>query len=431
MPQKSQQHTVHQQPLAKIEINAVQLGLDYNQLAKEQQQDPETTAVRTAITALQWKDVPLGDSNISILCDVSTGRPRPWIPSSLRRHVFNLIHGLSHPSRRATTQLLTQKFIWHKISRDAGNWVRSCVPCQKSKVHRHTETSPGAFHQPQRRFAHIHVDVVGPLPPSDGHRYLFTIIDRSTRWPEAIPMANATSTSCASSLLSGWISRFGIPEHITSDRGTTFTSHLWTSLGQLMGTTVHHTTAYNPEANGILERLHRTLKAALMSRCNNSTWSSQLPWVLLGLRTTPKEGLDASPAEMVFGEPLVVLGEFFPDAPSNNNISRLRNIVGKLAPCKQTYKPPDHCYIPRDLDSTKHVFLRTDAQTPPLTPPYSGLYEVIERRKKRDSKTGEYAVVELSLEWPSAGGPALLFSPCTAACRRHVMWNVRKGNKVA
>ncbi|KAK3881459.1 hypothetical protein Pcinc_014115 [Petrolisthes cinctipes] len=343
MPQKSQQHTVHQQPLAKIEINAVQLGLDYNQLAKEQQQDPETTAVRRAITALQWKDVPLGDSNISILCE---------------------------------------KFIWHKISRDAGNWVRSCVPCQKSKVHCHTETGPGAFHQPQRHFAHIHVDVVGPLPPSDGDRYLFTIIYRSNRWPEAIPMANATSASCASSLLSGWISRFGIPEHITSDRGTTFTSHLWSSLGQLMGTTVHHTTAYNPEANGIVKRLHRTLKAALMSRCNNSTWSSQLPWVLLGLRTTPKEGLDASPAEMVFGEPLVVPGEFFPDAQSNNDISRLRNIVGKLAPCKQTYKPPDHCYIPRDLHSTKHVFLRTDAQTPPLTPPYSGPYEVIERRKK-------------------------------------------------
>ncbi|KAK3871584.1 hypothetical protein Pcinc_023272 [Petrolisthes cinctipes] len=85
--------------LSRIEINAVQLGLDYNQLAKEQQQDPETTAVRTAITALQWEDVPLGDSNTSIFCDVSTGRPRPWIPSSLRRHIFNLIHGLSHPSR--------------------------------------------------------------------------------------------------------------------------------------------------------------------------------------------------------------------------------------------------------------------------------------------------------------------------------------------
>ncbi|KAK3885391.1 hypothetical protein Pcinc_010389 [Petrolisthes cinctipes] len=157
-------------------------------------------------------------------------------------------------------------------------------------------------------------------------------------------------------------------------RGTTFTSQLWTSLGQLMGTTVHHTTAYNPDANGMVERLHRTLKAALMSRCNSSTWSSQLPWALLGLRTTPKKGLDSSPAEMVFGEPLIVPSEFFPDAPSSNDINHLRNIVRKLAPCKQMYKSPEHRCIPRDLNSTKHVFLRTDAQTPPLTPHYSSPY---------------------------------------------------------
>ncbi|KAK3895795.1 hypothetical protein Pcinc_000518 [Petrolisthes cinctipes] len=91
-----------------------------------------------------------------------------------------------------------------------GSWVRSC---QKSKVYRHTETGPGSFHQPQRRFAHIHVDIVVPLPLSKGHHYLFTIIDRSTRWPKAIPMTNATSASCTTALLS----RFGIPEHITPE----------------------------------------------------------------------------------------------------------------------------------------------------------------------------------------------------------------------
>ncbi|XP_076053647.1 uncharacterized protein LOC143032653 [Oratosquilla oratoria] len=174
------------------------------------------------------------------------------------------------------------------------------------------EMGPEPFHQPQRRFAHIHVDILGPIPPSAEHRYLFTIIDRSTSWSEAIPMPDATSTSCTAALLSGWISRFGIPEHITSDRGTTFqisrfgipehitsdsgttfTSQLWTSLGQLLGTSVHHTTAYNAEANGTkVGRFHRTLKVALISRCNNVTWNTQLPCVLLGLRTTPKEGLD-------------------------------------------------------------------------------------------------------------------------------------------
>lgn len=48
------------------------------------------------------------------------------------------------------------------------------------KIHRHTETSRGSVHQPQRHFAHIHVDVLGSLPPS-GHHYLFTIVNHSTR----------------------------------------------------------------------------------------------------------------------------------------------------------------------------------------------------------------------------------------------------------
>ena len=150
------------------------------------------------------------------------------------------------------------------------NWVRGCSACQTSKVQKHTETGPGAFYQPQRRFGHIHVDVVGPLPPSEGRRFIFSVVDRSTRWPEAVPMSDATAGSCAAALLSGWISRFGIPAHITSDRGTSFTSQLWRSLGVLLGTSIHHTTAYNPEANGMVERFHRTLKAALMSRCTNS-----------------------------------------------------------------------------------------------------------------------------------------------------------------
>lgn len=368
--------------LSRVPIDAVQLGLDYNRLAEVQRADPETAACRTSVTSLSWQDIPMCSDGTTILCDVSTGRPRPWIPASLRRHVFDLIHGLAHPSRRATARLLKQKFVWHGISRDSKNWVRACTACQTTKVQRHTETGPASFPQPRRRFGHIHVDVVGPLPPSEGYRYLFTIMDRSTRWPEAVPMVDATAASCSAALLSGWVSRFGVPDHITSDRGPSFTSQLWTSMGELLGVGIHHTTAYNPEANGLVERFHRTLKAALMSRCRSTTWSSQLPWVLLGLRTAPKEGLGVSSAEMVYGDALVVPGEFFPDASSCDDLARLRRIVGKFAPFKQTYRAPSHRYIPRDLHTTKYVFLRTDASKPPLTPPYTGPYEVIARKEK-------------------------------------------------
>ncbi|ROT60880.1 putative uncharacterized protein K02A2.6-like [Penaeus vannamei] len=197
--------------LSRVEIN---LGIDYNEVAAAQKDDPETTEYHTAITSLQWKDVHIGGEGRTILCDVSTGRPRPLIPKSFRRKIFNLIHGLSHPSGRTTARLMKDKFIWHGMNKDIKQWARCCVACQMSKVSRHTESGTGEFRQPMRRFGHLHVDVVGPLPPSDGAQYLFTATERSTRWPEAIPMQHTTARDCAEALLHGWISRFGVPDDI-------------------------------------------------------------------------------------------------------------------------------------------------------------------------------------------------------------------------
>ncbi|XP_068233385.1 uncharacterized protein [Palaemon carinicauda] len=111
----------------------------------------------------------------------------------------------------------------------------------------------GTFSKPQLHFANIHVDIVGPLSTSQGHRYLFTSNDRSTLWPEAIPMETAMSSSWTSALLSGWIAISGIPKHITFDRGTTFTSKLWTSLVNLLVIPLHQTAAYNPAAHGMFD----------------------------------------------------------------------------------------------------------------------------------------------------------------------------------
>ncbi|XP_068250725.1 uncharacterized protein [Palaemon carinicauda] len=178
----------------------------------------------------------------------------------------------------------------------------------------------------------------GPLPTSQVHRYLFTIIDCSTCWPEAVPMETTTPASCTSALLLGWIARFGINEHIIPDRGTTFTSQLRTSLTNLLVITHYQTTAYNPVANGMVELFNRSLKAALMSRCKDSNWFTQLPWVLLGLRTSPKDDLDFPAAEMVYGDPLVVLAKFFPSVISSYDLQHIRHIVGKFTPCRQTHK---------------------------------------------------------------------------------------------
>jgi len=153
----------------------------------------------TAITNLRWERVTIGDT--PVLCDVSTGRPRPLVPTTFRREIFDLIHGLAHPSIHSTTKLVSEKFVWHSMKRDLRDWVRSCEHCQRSKIHRHTKPPIQDLPQPTQRFSYIHMDVVGPLPPSEGKRYIFTIIDRSTRWPEATPMEDTTTRSCAQALL--------------------------------------------------------------------------------------------------------------------------------------------------------------------------------------------------------------------------------------
>ena len=172
-------------------------------------------------------------------------------------------------------------------------------------------------------------------------------------------------------------SRFGVPQRITSDRGSFFTSLLWTSLGKLRGSMSHHTMAYNPETNGMVECLHRTLKAALIACCIDSSWFHQFLWVLLGLRMTPKEGFGVA-AEMVHGNPLVVAAEFFPAATPPADLRCHQQIVEKFAPVRTTHHSCRMTYMPKDLSSSTHVFIRTDCHRKPLSAPYTGPYKVLQ-----------------------------------------------------
>ncbi|KAH8310176.1 hypothetical protein KR067_009353, partial [Drosophila pandora] len=62
--------------------------------------------------------------------------------------------------------------------------------------------------------------------------------------------------------------------------------------------------------NGIIERWHRTLKAAIMCK-NQANWPQKLPIILLGLRTAYKPDIQGTPAQLVYGTTLRLPGEFF------------------------------------------------------------------------------------------------------------------------
>ena len=97
---------------------------------------------------------------------------------TMRKNVFDAIHKISHPGKRSSRRLVSRSFVWEFLSKDVNLWAQSCLDCQRSKIQSHVKSPVQHIPVPGRRFSHIHVDLVGPLPQSDGFSYLFTIIDR-------------------------------------------------------------------------------------------------------------------------------------------------------------------------------------------------------------------------------------------------------------
>ncbi|GFX48562.1 transposon Tf2-6 polyprotein [Trichonephila clavipes] len=119
------------------------------------------------------------------------------------------------------------------------DWVQNCIACQRSKVHRHTKTPLGTFALPDARFSHIHVDLIGPLPSSEGKSFCLTIVDRFTRWPEAVAIENITAETVSRAIFDTWISRFGCPVYLTTDQGRQFEAALFQRINEIPGHKPH------------------------------------------------------------------------------------------------------------------------------------------------------------------------------------------------
>ena len=266
----------------------------------------------------------------------------------------------------------------------AGVGNAHCTACQKAKITRQPSAPVQPIPIPSRRFTHLHLDLVGPLTTScDGHAHVMTMIDRSTRWVEVIPLTSTTATACADAHVSRWISRFGVPATITTDRGVQFTSAVWEVLCKRLG--IHHvtTTAYHPQSNGIVERFHRQLKDAFRARLASRDWPSHLPWILLSLRAAPKVDHKVSAAELLYGVPLALPGELLDTAepPAAIFLEHLCRSPASL-PTRPLSGPPPTLLPPQSLSSADFVFIRRGAPGPPLSPLYDGPYPVLSRGPK-------------------------------------------------
>ncbi|XP_064475657.1 uncharacterized protein LOC135389550 [Ornithodoros turicata] len=248
------------------------------------------------------------------------------------------------------------------------------------ELSRHTLTPIGKFDLPDIRFDHVHLNIVGSLPLSPGYRYLLTAVDRYTRWPEATPMTDMSAET-------------------------------------LLGTTRLRTTSYHPASNGLVERLHRHLKTALIAHEDRDNWVDHLPQMRLGIRAALKPDLGCSSAELVYGSTLRLPADFFvppqhPPTPAEY-LQRLQRFFASLRPDPTRTDSSRKAHVPQELATATHVFLRTDAVRRALTPPNSGPHTILSRGEKtfRISNRGKPETVSADRI-----KPAFVESPAIAAC---------------
>lgn len=138
-----------------------------------------------------------------------------------------------------------------------------------------------------------------------------TIIDHFNNWPEAFPMKDVEADTIIKILYNSWICRYGCPVYITTDQGSHVEPALFNALPCFLRTQRIWTAAYHSAANGLIERWHKMMKAAIKCLQAKTNWTDLFPTALCGLRTSVQEEILASPSEFLFGTTLRLPGELF------------------------------------------------------------------------------------------------------------------------
>ncbi|XP_068221744.1 uncharacterized protein [Palaemon carinicauda] len=227
-------------------------------------------------------------------------------PRKLRESILKLAHDeQGHLGVNKTFKCITKTYFWPKMKSDVKRYVLSCHECQMAGKPNQVIPRAPLCNIPSvgEPFENVVIDIVGPLPRSKGGNiYLLTIIDRLTRYPEAIPVRSCNAKTVVKRLLN-YFSKFGLPRVIQSDNGSNFVSKYFRDKMKELGINLVTSTPYHPESQGIVERFHQTLKSCLRKLCNNfeHDWEEKLPFVLLALRLTPNDTTGFSPFDLLFG----------------------------------------------------------------------------------------------------------------------------------
>ena len=227
-----------------------------------------------------------------------------YIPDAndLRLRVLRYKHDhilSGHPGQNKTVDLIRRDYTWPGLREFVKSYVKSCTTCMRAKPQRHKPY--GLLKQlpiPERPWNSISMDFIETLPTSSGSDSILVIVDRLTKQAIFIPTTiHCTSEDLAVIFIMHVFSKHGVPEHVTSDRGSEFVSRFFRSLGKALDMKLHFTSGYHPEGDGQTERTNQTLEQYLRIFCNyqQDNWYTLLPLAEFTYNNTPSATTGISP----------------------------------------------------------------------------------------------------------------------------------------
>jgi hypothetical protein len=265
-----------------------------------------------AITNLEGYDLITEDGKIAV-------------PISLQARIVAWYHEyLSHPGQNRTEQTIRQHFTWPKLRQQVEQYCKTCKNCQmnkrqKKKYGHLPAKQPDAIPVPWKR---VDVDLIGPYtlktPTKVWTLMCLTMIDPATGWFEVIDLKGdiedktKSSNSVMSAFDETWLCRYPRPQEIGFDNGSEFKS-VFMEMCNNYQMKPKHSTAYNPQSNGIIERIHQVLGNMLRSYemdkedlNENNPWGYFLNSAAWAIRSTYHTTLEATPAQLVFGRDMIL-----------------------------------------------------------------------------------------------------------------------------
>ena len=208
-------------------------------------------------------------------------RRRLVIPMTQREEIMRSVHENArtggHFSAKKAMMKIRHRWWWPGVYTDMEQWVASCRICQQYQHVRGMPKTKGRQPRvvPNRPWDSVYIDDIGPLPTTrGGMKYILVAVDHFTRFAIVKAVSRLTAESFVKWLTEDLVARWGPMSRLTSDRGSNFTADLTKAMCEQLGIDKHCTTAWRPEANGLVERFNGTLKAMLKeySEEEGSSW---------------------------------------------------------------------------------------------------------------------------------------------------------------